>query len=183
MNDSGQFSNTDFIPRLFLSCGLTEELKWKVPCYTFDGRNIAIVSALKSYASISFFKGALLKDTHQILEKPSENCQAARVIKFTSETSVREREPFVRDYIREALQVEQAGLKVDFKAKDEIVIPDELQRKLDELPALRSSWEQLTPGRKRGYVLYFSSAKQSRTREARIDKYAPWILEGRGMHD
>jgi uncharacterized protein YdeI (YjbR/CyaY-like superfamily) len=166
-----------------LSCGLTEELKWKVPCYTFDGRNIAIVSAMKSYASISFFKGALLKDTHQILEKPGENCQAARVIKFTSVTAVREREPIVRDYIREALQVEQAGLKVDFKAKDEIVIPDELQRKLDELPALRSSWEHLTPGRKRGYVLYFSSAKQSRTREARIDKYTPWILEGRGMHD
>jgi uncharacterized protein YdeI (YjbR/CyaY-like superfamily) len=169
--------------KIAIDCGLIEELKWKVPCYTFDGSNIFIVSALKHCASISFFKGALLKDLHRILEKPGENCQAARVIKFTSEKEVRELELLVKDYIREAIEVEQSGLKVNFKAKDELVIPDELDRKFRELPALRSAWEQLTPGRRRGYVLYFSAAKQSKTREIRIDKCTPWILEGRGMHD
>ena len=168
---------------IVLACGLTEELKWKVPCYTSDGRNVAIVSALKNHATISFFKGALLTDPHGVLEQPGENCQAARVIRFTSVNAIRQLTPVLKAYIREAIQVEQSGLKVDFKAKDELVIPAELERKLDALPALRSAWEALTPGRQRGYVLYFSAAKQAKTRESRIEKYAPSILEGRGMHD
>ena len=149
-----------------LACGLTEELKWKVPCYTIDGRNVAVVS-----------------DKHGILEKPGENCQAARVVRFTSVTAIRQITSVLKEYIREAIQVEQSGAKVDFKAKDELIIPEELEKKLATLPALRSAWEALTPGRRRGYVLYFSAAKQSKTRETRIEKVAPSILEGRGMHD
>ena len=168
---------------IMLACGLTEELKWKVPCYTIDGGNVAIVSAYKEHAAISFFQGALLSDTHSILERPGENSQAARVIRFTTLRAIREIAPVLKQYIREAIKIRQSGLKVDFKAKDELVIPAELERKLDSLPALRSAWEALTPGRQRGYVLYFSAAKQSKTRESRIEKYAPAILEGRGMHD
>ena len=168
---------------IVLDCGLTEELKWKVPCYTFDGHNVVIVSAFKEHASISFFKGALLSDVKGILEKPGENCQATRVIRFTSVKAIRDRATVLKEYIREAIKVEQSGLKVDFKAKDELVIPVELEKKFDELPALRSAWAALTPGRQRGYILYFSGAKQSATRKSRIDKYAPAILEGRGMHD
>jgi uncharacterized protein YdeI (YjbR/CyaY-like superfamily) len=168
---------------LVLACGLTEELKWKMPCYTLDGRNIVMVSALKECAQISFFKGALLTDSAEILEKPGENSQAARVVRFTSSKAVRQASATLKKYIGQAIQIEQAGLKVDFQAKTELVLPDELSRKLDSLPALRAAWEALTPGRQRGYVLYFSSAKQSATRESRIDKCAPRILEGLGMHD
>jgi uncharacterized protein YdeI (YjbR/CyaY-like superfamily) len=166
-----------------LTCGLTEELKWKVPCYTIDGRNVAIVSALKDHATISFFKGALLTDTHGILEKPGENCQAARRIRFTSVNAIRERAAVLKEYIRQAVELEKSGLKVDFKAKHELIIPEELQRKLAAMPALRSAWESLTPGRQRGYVLYFSAAKQAKTRESRIEKRLSSILEGRGLHD
>ncbi|MGN6134377.1 MAG: YdeI/OmpD-associated family protein [Aureliella sp.] len=168
---------------LVLACGLTEELKWKMPCYTLDGRNIVMVSALKECAQISFFKGALLTDSAEILEKPGENSQAARVVRFTSSKAVRQASATLKKYIGQAIQIEQAGLKVDFQAKTELVLPDELSRKLDSLPALRAAWEALTPGRQRGYVLYFSSAKQSATRESRIDKCAPRILEGLGIHD
>ena len=168
---------------VMLKSGLTEERKWGVPCYTIDGRNVAIVSALKDHAVISFFKGALLKDSQQILKKPGENCQAARVIRFTSVSAIREILPLLKETIREAIQVEQSGLKVDFKAKHELVIPEELESKLEAMPALRSAWESLTPGRQRGYVLHFSAAKQSKTRESRIEKYIPSILEGRGLHD
>lgn len=168
---------------ILLDCGLTEELKWKVPCYTCDGHNVAIVSASKDYASVSFLKGALLADPQRILEKPGENSQAARVIRFKSVKAVREMVPVIKEYIREAIEVEQSGRKVDFKAKNELIIPEELQRKFDELPVLRSAWEALTPGRQRGYVLCIAAAKQSKTRQSRIEKYIPWILEGRGIHD
>ena len=168
---------------LALDCGLTEELKWKVPCYTYDKRNIAIISALKESATFSFFKGALLADPHQVLEKPGENCQATRVVRFTSVAAFKKLTPTLKELIREAIRVEETGLKVDFKAKHELQIPDELQSKLDALPALRAAWDKLTPGRQRGYVLYFSAAKQSQTRAARIDKCTGAILEGRGMHD
>ncbi len=169
--------------KIVLECGLTEELKWKVPCYTFDGHNITIVSALKRCATISFFKGAILKDPHGILEKPGENSQAARVIKFTSVKAVRDLEPFVKEYLLEAMEVERTGVKVDFRAKDELMIPIELEKQFSALPALKTAWERLTPGRKRGYLLYFSAAKQSKTIESRIDKYTQLILEGRGMQD
>ena len=166
-----------------LASGLTEELKWQVPCYTFDGANVLIVSAFKDHASISFFKGALLNDKKGILEKPGENSQAGRVVRFKTAKAIRELTPVLMEYIQQAIAIEKAGLKVAFTAKDELVIPVELETKLAALPALRSAWESLTPGRRRGYVLYFSAAKQSKTRESRIEKMAPWILEGRGMHD
>lgn len=132
---------------------------------------------------MNFFKGALLADAHQILEKPGENCQATRVVRCTSVTQVRQLESILKDYIREAIEVERSGMKVDFKAKSELLLPAELEKKFDEAPAVRAAWEKLTPGRQRGYVLYFNAAKQSKTRESRIEKVAPWILEGRGMHD
>lgn len=166
-----------------LACGLTEELKWKVPCYTTDGRNVLLITALKEHASINFFKGALLKDSHKILTKPGENCQATRVIRFTTAAEVRKLTPVLKEYINEAIQIEKSGLKVDFKAKEELVLPEELEAKFRELPALRSAWERLTPGRQRGYVLHFSAAKQSQTRVTRIEKSSPAILEGRGLHD
>lgn len=168
---------------IVLESGLTEELKWRVPCYTIDGHNVAIVSALKDHACISFFKGALLVDPQELLEKPGENCQAARVVRFTSAKDVRKATVALKQLIHQAIKVEKSGLKVDFKAKNELVLPDELVKKLEERPTLRTAWEKLTPGRKRGYVLFFSAAKQSKTREARIEKYSPSILEGRGMHD
>lgn len=168
---------------IVLDCGLTEELKWKVPCYTIDGHNVAIVSALNAHACISFFKGCLLADPQQLLEKPGENCQAARVVRFTSAKDVHKATAALKQLIQQAIEVERSGLKVDFKAKNELVLPDELLKKLEERPALRTAWEKLTPGRQRGYVLFFSAAKQSKTREARIEKYSPSILEGRGMHD
>ncbi len=142
-----------------------------------------LISALKDYCAISFFKGVLLTDTAGILEKPGENSQSARVMRFTSLEQVIEYEGVIQATIREAIEVERSGKKVDFKAKDELVIPEELQQRFAELPALQVAFEALTPGRQRGYVLHINSAKQSKTRFARIDKCIPQILEGRGMHD
>lgn len=173
----------NLLRKIVLDSGLTEELKWKVPCYTFEGHNVAIVSAFNDYASISFFKGALLNDPQGILAKPGENSQAARIIRFTTLKAIRELKPTLKAFIQDAIQVEQSGLKVVFKAKNELVIPEELERKFQSLPALRHAFTALTPGRQRGYVLFFSAAKQSKTRESRIDKCVPQILEGRGMHD
>lgn len=168
---------------IMLDCGLTEQLKWKVPCYTIDDRNVALITALKDHASISFFKGALLKDPHAVLTKPGENSQATRVIRFTSASEVRRLTPTLKAYIQEAIEVERAGSKVEFKAKHELVIPVELESKFAALPALRAAWDKLTPGRQRGYVLYITGAKQSPIRIARIEKVTPAILEGRGLHD
>ena len=169
--------------RIVLECGLTEEVKWSVPCYTFQQNNVLIVSAFKEYCSLSFFKGALLKDAEGILEKPGENSQAARLFKFTNVQQILEMEPTIKAYIYEAIEVEKAGLKVDFKQKNELVYPEELQTKLDEDPELKSAFESLTPGRQRGYVLHFSQPKQSKTRISRIEKCIPKILEGKGFHD
>ena len=168
---------------IVLDCGLTEERKWGVPCYTIEGKNVSIVSALKSYASISFFKGVLISDSHNILEKPGENCQSDRVIRFTSVEAIRSREPVVREYIHQAIQIERSGEKVNFDAKFDLELPLELANRLTLSSELMRAWENLTPGRKRGYVLFISAAKQSKTREARIDKYIPFILRGKGMHD
>ncbi len=168
---------------IVLGCGLTEDLKWGVPCYTFEKANVAIVSALKEYCALSFFKGALLKDAKGILDKPGENTQSARLIRFTSVREIVEMESILKEYLHEAIEVEKNGLKVDFKAKTQLVILDELQRKFDELPALQAAFKALTPGRQRGYLLHFSAAKQSQTRLSRIEKCIPHILEGRGFHD
>ncbi|MDX1909489.1 MAG: YdeI/OmpD-associated family protein [Bacteroidia bacterium] len=168
---------------LVLSCGLTEEMKWGVPCYTFQDANVLTVSALKEYASLSFFKGALLADPHHLLTKPGENSQAVRLIRFTQVREIMTLEPVLRAYIFEAIEVERMGLKVDFKAKNELELPAELQQKLEDDPVLKAAFEALTPGRQRGYVLFISAPKQSATRSTRVEKCVPNILAGKGYQD
>lgn len=171
------------IRRIILDCGLTEELKWGVPCYTFQKSNIAVLAAFKEYCSLSFFKGALLSDSNGILTQPTENTQSARLIRFTSVREILNLEPAIKAYLYEAMEVEKAGLKVDFKKVSELVIPEEFQKKMKEIPALKNAFEALTPGRQKGYLLYFSGAKQSSTRIARIDKYLLQIIKGKGLND
>lgn len=167
---------------IVLDCGLTEEVKWGAPCYTFGKANVAMVAALKDSCVLSFFKGALLSDPHGILEKPGENTQAGRVISFTNVQEITEKESILKTYLYEAVEVEKAGLKVEFKKNPEPV-PEEFQRKMDQDPELKAAFEALTPGRQRGYLLHFSQPKQSKTREDRIDKCIPQILEGIGLND
>jgi uncharacterized protein YdeI (YjbR/CyaY-like superfamily) len=167
---------------IVLECGLTEELKWGVPCYSWRKNNILLVTAFKEFCALSFFKGSLLKDKQGILVKPGENSQATRYIKFTGVQEITEMEPFLKAYIFEAIEVEKAGLKVDFKRNPEPV-PEELQKRMDEDPLVKTAFEALTPGRQRGYILYFSQPKQPGTRESRIEKCIPKILNGEGLHD
>lgn len=169
--------------KALLDCGLTEELKWKVPCYTFDAKNIVILSAFKEYCSISFFKGSLLKDTHNILVAPGENSQATRQMRVTTAKEVAEILSILPAYIQEAIDLERADRKVDFSAKNKLAYPEELQKRFDELPKLKEAFEKLTPGRQRGYLLHFTAAKQSTTRESRIDKCVDRILLGKGIMD
>ena len=168
---------------ILLETELTEELKWKVPCYTYENANILIMSAFKEYCSLSFFKGVLLKDAEGLLVSPGKNSQATRLLKFTSLEEVEALTPIIEAYVREAIEIEKAGLQVEYKKTTEHEIPQEFQDTLDNDPALKMAFEALTPGRQRSYLLYFSSAKQSKTRTARIDKYIPMIMEGIGMHD
>ena len=168
--------------RIVLECGLTEELKWSQPCYTHGKDNIAIVSALKDVAVLGFFKGSLLKDTEGVLIKPGENSQAVRQFQFSHVKDIIAMEPTIKAYLYEAIEIEKAGLKVKFKKNPE-PIPEELQQKMKEDPNLKMAFETLTPGRQRGYILHFSAPKQSKTREARIEKCIPKILEGKGFHD
>jgi uncharacterized protein YdeI (YjbR/CyaY-like superfamily) len=168
--------------RIVLECGLTEELKWGVPCYTFDSKNILVVSALKDYACLSFFKGVLLEDAVGILEKPGENSQSYRLIPFTHVQHIFEMETTLKSYIFEAVEIEKAGLKVAFKKNPE-PIPEEFQARLDVDPLLSSAFYSLSPGRQRGYIIHFSQPKQNKTRESRIDKCIPKIMEGIGFHD
>ena len=169
--------------RIILDCGLTEELKWGVPCYTFDGKNVVLIHGFKEYCAILFVKGALLKDASGILITQTENVQAGRQVRFSSVREIVEMEPTLKDYIHEAIEAEKAGLKVDFKKTTEFAIPEEFQKKLDETPALKIAFEALTPGRQRAYLLHFSTPKQSKTREARIEKCMPQILNGKGLND
>ncbi len=166
-----------------LDCGLAEELKWGCPCYTLNGTNIVLIHAFKDYCAFLFFKGSLLKDPHGILIQQTENVQVARQIRFTSLMQIVEMEATIKAYIHEAIEVEKAGLKVELKKTAEFNMPDEFQHKLDAIPALKTAFEALTPGRQRGYLLYFSSAKQSATRQARVEKYMPQILNGKGLDD
>ncbi len=168
---------------MVLDCGLTEELKWGVPCYTFQKSNIVLIHVFKEYCALLFFKGALLKDAQAILVQQTENTQAARQIRFTSVREIIEMEPVVKAYIYEAIEVEKAGLKVDFKKTTEFTIPEEFQSKLDGNPALKTAFEALTPGRQRGYMLHFSAPKQSKTREARVEKSIEQILQGKGWDE
>ena len=166
--------------RISLDCGLTEELKWGKPCYTFQKSNIVIIQGFKEFCALLFCKGALLTNPKGILKK--FGWQAARRIPFTNVREIVETEPILNAYIHEAIETERAGLKVNFKKAPE-PIPEELQKKLDEIPALKTAFEALTPGRQRGYVLYFSGAKQSKTRESRVEKWLPQILKGKGLND
>lgn len=168
---------------ILLASELTEEVKWKVPCYTVQGSNVLILSAFKEYCSVSFFKGALLTDPHQILEKPGENSQAARLLRFTDVQQVVALEPIIKAYIAEAIAVEKAALTVAFKTTAEFDIPEELVDQFDADPDFRAAFESLTPGRQRGYLLHFAAPKQAKTRAARIEKYRAQILAGNGLHD
>src|SRR5580693_8066561 len=161
--------------RIVLRCPLTEELKWGKPCYTFEGSNIVLIHAFKEYCALLFFKGALLKDTKGILVQPGST-QAARQIRFTGVQEITKMEKVVKAYIREAIEVEKSGLKVNLKKTSDFAIPEEFQTKLDKAPALKTAFAALTPGRQKGYILYFSTAKQSKTREARVEKCTPQIL-------
>ena len=168
---------------IIIDCGLTEESKWGVPCYTLQNNNIVLISAFNEHCVISFFKGALLSDSNNLLVKPGENSQSVRIVKFNNVQDIVENQHLLKAYIYEAIEVEKAGLKVDFKQKTALVYPDELKKKLAEMPALKAAFAALTPGRQRGYNLYFSQPKQSKTRESRIEKYINQILEGKGFHD
>jgi len=168
---------------IVLDCGLTEELKWGCPCYTFEKRNIVLMHGFKEYCALLFFKGALLQDAKGILIQQTENVQAARQIRFTNVREIIKLKPVLQAYIKEAIEVERAGVKVNLKKTAEFKMPDEFKKKLAESPGLKRAFNALTPGRQRGYLLYFSSAKQSRTREARIEKSVPQILEGKGLND
>ncbi|MCB0374060.1 MAG: YdeI/OmpD-associated family protein [Muricauda sp.] len=168
---------------IMLEAGLTEEVKWSVPNYTHKKRNVAMVAAFKDYCSLSFFKGALLKDELSILEKPGENTQAGRVVKFTDTARILELKDALRELVFDAIAVQEAGKKVQFKKIDEYEVPEEFQQRLATDPDLKAAFEALTPGRQKGYLLHFAGAKQSKTREARIDKYIPKIMQGLGLHD
>ena len=172
-----------YLRRLVLECGLTEEQKWGVPTYTHNGTNLVMVAAFKDNCTLSFFKGALLKDEHQILEKPGENTQSGRVVRFTDVGQIAKLESVLKNYIFEAIEVKKAGLKVQMKPVSDYDIPEEFQQRLEEDPELKEAFENLTPGRQKGYLLYFSGAKQSKTREDRIEKYIPKIMKGLGFHD
>lgn len=168
---------------IVLDCELTEEFKWMHPCYTFEKKNIVLIHGFKEYCALLFHKGALLQDAHGILIQQTENVQAARQIRFTNVQEIVEMENILKAFIKEAIEVEKAGLEVNFKKNTEFNIPDELQNKFDEIPSLKTAFETLTPGRQRAYILYFSQAKQSKTRQTRIEKYMQQILNGKGLND
>jgi len=168
---------------IILDCPLTEELKWGKPCYTFQKSNIVIIHGFKEYCALLFMKGALLKDANGILIQQTENVQAARQIRFTHVREIVESESILKAYIYEAIEVEKAGLKVNFKKNAELIFPEEFQNKLDENPALKTAFDALTPGRQRAYHLYFSAPKQSKTRESRVEKCMQQILHGKGLND
>ncbi len=168
--------------KIILDCQLTEEVKWRHPCYTSQGRNVVLIHGFKEYCAILFINGALLRDAKGILIQQTEHVQAGRQIRFTNVRQIVEMEPVLKAYIEEAIEVEKAGLKVKRKTNPE-PIPEEFRKKLDEMPALKAAFEALTPGRQRGYIFYFSGAKQSKTRESRVEKCMPQILKGKGLDD
>ncbi len=166
-----------------LKTELTEDLKWGCPCYTYEGKNIFLIHGFKEYCALLFFKGALMKDAENILIQQTENVQAARQVRFTNLQQIIDLEHVLNDYIFEAVEIEESGAKVEMKKIHEFNIPEEFAQKLNENPELQKAFEALTPGRQRAYLLYFSSAKQSKTRISRIEKYIPEILNGKGLND
>jgi len=169
--------------KIVLDCELTEDFKWMNPCYTFEKKNVVLMHGFKEYCALLFPKGSLLQDSHGILIQQTENVQGARQIRFTNVQEIVEKEAILKAYIYEAIEVEKAGLKVKAKKPEELIIPEELQHKFDEIPALKTAFTTLTPGRQRAYILHFSAAKQSKTRESRVEKCIPNILNGRGLND
>lgn len=176
-------SEYKLLRQIALDCGLVEELKWGCPCYTHNKTNVVLIHGFKDYCAFLFHKGTLLKDTDHLLIQQTENVQSARQIRFTSLKEIEKLEPILKTYIFQAIEVEKAGLKVEFKKTKEYEVPEELQQKLKELPILKKAFKSLTPGRQRAYLLYFSQAKQSKTRIDRIEKYMEHILNGKGLND
>jgi len=168
---------------IVLDSGLIEELKWGCPCYTLEKKNVVLIHGFKSYCALLFFKGALMKDPNGILIQQTEHVQAARQIRFTNAREIVKMKPTLKSYIHNAIEVKTAGFKVDFKKTREFKIPDEFQKKLNEMPSLKTAFYGLTPGRQREYLLHFSSAKQSKTREARVEKSMRQILRGKGLDE
>ena len=169
--------------KIVLDCGLNEELKWGQPCYTFQKKNIVLIHGFKDYCAFLFFKGALLQDANGILIQQTENVQAARQIRFTNVREIVKMKDILNAYIYEAIEVEKAGLKVKLKKATEFTIPEEFKKKLDKSRALKTAFYALTPGRQRAYLLYFSAPKQSKTRESRVEKSMPQILNGKGLNE
>ena len=166
-----------------LETELVEDLKWGCPCYTYEGKNIFLIHGFKEYCALLFFKGALMKDPENILIQQTENVQAARQMRFTNLKEITDLQKVIKDYMFQAVEIEESGAKVEMKKTREFEMPEEFQQKLDENSALKKAFEALTQGRQRAYLLYFSSAKQSKTRETRIEKYIPEILNGKGLND
>lgn len=166
-----------------LDCGITEELKWGVPCYTVNNSNVVLIHGFKEYCALLFHKGVLLKDTHNILIQQTENVQAARQMRFTSLAQIEELEGIIKSYIFEAIEVEKSGIKVPMKKTKEFEVAEEFRQKLDTMPELKLAFEALTPGRQRGYLLHFGQPKQAKTREARVEKSIEAILNGKGLDD
>lgn len=184
LNDTAAWrAELERLRNILLACGLSEALKWRQPCYSINGGNVAIIGTLKDCCTIGFFKGTLLSDPEGLLEKPGENTQAARRIKFTSVAEIDEQEPVLTALIREAIDNEEQGKVVEKPANKSLDLPEELQAEFDVDPSFQKAWEKLTPGRQRAYVMHFSSAKQSATRTSRIHKVIPRIMDGYGMND
>lgn len=175
-----EFNN---LRRIVLDCQLTEELKWGQPCYSLDGKNVLIIHGFKAYCAILFIKGALMKDAKGLLIRQTENVQASRQIRFTNSQEIQAMEKTLKAYIQEAIRIERAGLKVEMKRTSDFVMAEEFRKELDENAALKSAFDALSPGRQRAYLYYFSQPKQSKTREARVDKCLPRILDGMGLDD
>ena len=168
---------------IILDCGLIEELKWGCPCYVFEKSNIVLIHGFKEYCALLFFKGALLNDSADILIQQTKNVQSARQVRFTNVKEIVKMEKKLKAYVYEAIEIEKAGLKVKLKKTTDFTIPEEFQNKLNKIPALKTAFNKLTPGRQRAYIFYFSQPKQSKTRESRVEKYVQQILSGKGLDD
>jgi len=173
----------ELLRKIILHCHLTEDFKWGWPCYSIDKKNVVLIHGFKEYCALLLFKGALMQDPEKILVQQTENVQAARQIRFTGVDDIKRMDNILKAYIHQAIDVERAGFKVDFKKASEFAVVEEFQTKLDAMPELKTAFYALTPGRQRGYLLHFSSAKQAKTREARIEKCMPGILDGKGLDD
>ncbi|WP_135546466.1 YdeI/OmpD-associated family protein [Paenibacillus cymbidii] len=173
----------ELLREIALGCGLTEDFKWMHPCYTFGNKNIVLIHGFNEYCALLFHKGALIPDARGILIQQTEHVQAARQIRFTGVEEIAAQADIVQAYIRAAIEVEKAGLQVSLKKTEDYAVPEEFARKCEEMPALKAAFAALTAGRQKGYLFYFAQPKQSKTRAARVDKYVPHILEGKGLND